>query len=109
MTETEHSLLVSFPDGSHSFVHGFEAGQIWAQLDSGSVEPIDRGFHTGLPVHSANMVVIQRMAQVRGFKVETKPSEDGWTGLLLTYVGEGRTKPALRVVATGHAEGRADG
>ena len=93
------SLLVGFPDGSPSFVNGFEAGAIWQQLDSGSVEPIDCGFEAGFPVHTENVEVIRRMAKARGFNVETRAEcEEGWTPVRLTYVGEGRTKPKLSLV-----------
>jgi len=95
----EMSLLVGFPDGSPSFVNGFEAGAIWQQLDSGSIEPIDRGFDAGFPVHTENLEVIRRMAKARGFNVETRDEcEEGWTPLRLSYVGEGRTKPKLSLV-----------
>lgn len=97
--DDEMQLLLAFPDGSKSFVNGFEAGQIWALLDSGSVEPIDRGFDEGFPVHTENVEMVRRMAQVRGFRVETKSEcVEGWTPVRLTYVGGGRAKPALSLV-----------
>lgn len=100
--ETEMSLIVSFTDQSEGFVHGFEAGMIWQQLESESMEPIDRGYETGFPIHTENLPLIVRMAKARGFKVETKPEDvEGWTPVLLTYVGEGRAKPVLGLVAGG--------
>lgn len=98
MESDEMSLLVAFPDGSESFVHGFEAGEIWAFL--GTAKLLDRGFHAGLPVHTANLEVIRRMAQARGFRVESKPeTAKGWTPVLLTYVGEGNARPTLKLVS----------
>lgn len=99
-SDDEMGMLFAFPDGSASFVNGFEAGMIWQQLDSGSVEPIDRGFDEGFPIHTDNVELVKRMAQARGFQVEVRPEcAEGWTPVLLTYVGEGRAKPKLSLVA----------
>lgn len=98
-SNAEMNLLVSFPDQSASFVHGFEAGQIWREMDGEGKLVIDRGFDEGFPVHSENMTVIQNMARARGYEIVTKPTGvEGWTGIRLTFVGTGRAKPRLGVV-----------
>lgn len=97
--ENEMSLLVSFPDQSESFVLGFEAGQIWQEIEGEGKLVIDRGFSEGLPVHTDNITVIQNMARARGYEIQTKPSgTEGWTGIRLSFVGTGRTKTRLGVV-----------
>lgn len=63
---TEHRLLVSFPDQSKSFVHGFEAGQIWQRLRDG--EPLIEN----QLIHRANVEVIDRMALENGCSAEWK-------------------------------------
>lgn len=65
--QVEFGLVVPFDDASDSFVHGFEAGEIWRDMQS-SVE-INR------PVHSQNKVVIEAMAVASGYDIELKPTE----------------------------------
>ena len=99
--ETEMSLIVSFTDQSEGFVHGFEAGMIWQQMDVG-VQEIDCGYETGIPMHTANVQVVQRMAEAKGYRFETKPQAfSEWTAARLIFVGSGRTKPVLSVVGDG--------
>lgn len=100
MTEeqnNEMSLLFAFPDQSESFVLGFEAGQIWQEMDGEGRLEIDRGMEAGIPVHDANLVVIQRMAAAGNYKLETGEVKDGWVPIRLTYQGHG--KPSLSVVS----------
>lgn len=59
MTSLSYELILPFPDGSESFVNGFEAGEIWALLRSGQIP--DRR-----PVHTANLDLINRMAVMYG-------------------------------------------
>lgn len=94
----EMGMLFAFPDGSESFVNGFEAGMIWQQIDGDGMLSIDRGFAEGFPVHTANIALIGRMANARGYTLETGHDVDGWTPVRLTYVGTGRAKPALSIV-----------
>lgn len=97
-SESEMTLLVSFPDQSESFVLGFEAGQIWQEMDGEGKFLIDRGYNEGIPIHSDNMTVIQNMARVRGYELKTKRTGLGeWTGIQLTYVGTGKAKPRLSI------------
>lgn len=65
---TDHSLLVSFPDQSHSFVHGYEAGMIWEMMQRG--DPL-----INRTVHAANVRVLQRMAEASGYTAEFGETE----------------------------------
>lgn len=60
----EMNLLVSFPDQSASFVHGFEAGQIWQRLSDGETLIEDQ------LIHRINAEVIDRMALQHGCYAE---------------------------------------
>lgn len=64
-------LLPFIEDPSESFVHGFEAGKIWAEL-SNKIEP-----SADLPVHTANVQLIRRMAVLHGYIATFKPWEGG--------------------------------
>jgi hypothetical protein len=66
----EYGLLVAFPDESETFVLGFEAGQIWADLEVFAMD--DR------TVHVKNQEVIRRMARARGYSVEFTPHDVDW-------------------------------
>lgn len=71
---SEFACLVPFPDQSNSFVHGFEAGMIWNRMEAGET-PID---FTGMPLHSENRDVLQRMAAARGYDLRIESDRDGW-------------------------------
>lgn len=66
--DNEHTfgLVVAFPDGSPSFVHGFEAGGLWERMERGET-PIELG-----SAHAANEEVHRRMADHMGYEVEWK-------------------------------------
>lgn len=97
-SETEMSLIVSFTDQSEAFTHGFEAGMLWQEMNDGALE-IDRGYETGIPIHTVNVQVLQRMAEAKGYRLETKAQDHSeWTAARLTFVGAGRSKPVLRIV-----------
>ena len=91
------SMLVAFSDGSESFVLGFEAGLIWAEIENGALV-IDRGVKEGFPVHVENMEVVQRMAVARGYVLESGAAADGWVPVLLTWKGTGKTHAKLEIV-----------
>lgn len=93
---TEMSMLFSFPDQSESFCYGFEAGKLWAAMDTYGEATIDRGFNEGLPIRHENLLLVQRMAAVRNYTLETKDAGAGWVGILLTY--SPKPKPQLRAV-----------
>ena len=95
-----HSAMVfAFPDGSASFVNGFEAGMIWTEIERGELK-IDRGFEEGFPIHIENVEVVQRMAAARGYRLETQEAgAEGWIAARLTFTGG--TKPRLAVVESG--------
>jgi hypothetical protein len=94
---TENSeMLFAFPDGSASFVNGFEAGMIWQRIESGEAA-IDCGVEEGFPIHSENVELIARMAACRGYRLETHDAgAEGWTAARLTLAPV--VKPVLKVV-----------
>ncbi len=71
MSETGWGLIVSFPDASPSFVHGFEAGTISERFTSGREAEIER-----LTVHAANEEVIRRLCVAHGWECEFQPCTD---------------------------------
>jgi hypothetical protein len=73
-------LLVAFPDGSPSFVHGFEAGQIWRRMREGREAEIEN-----LTVHAANEEVVRRMAVSEGWECEFEPCKDETEKVYETY------------------------
>jgi hypothetical protein len=74
MSEHWHPLLL-FPDESASFVHGFEGGIVWAQIEAG-MQTIER------TVHTANETLYRRMAERMGYGIEFDASEvEGWAEL----------------------------
>lgn len=73
MTEdAEYRPLVPFDDESASFVNGFEAGIIWSEMQRGDAIAQDT------PVHEANLVLLQRMADASGYDMEAGEIRDGW-------------------------------
>ena len=89
-------MLFAFPDGSDSFVHGFEAGKIWAEIDENRPMVIDRGIEAGFPIHAENLELIRRMAAARGYTVEVGKAFHEWIAVRLTFTGSAR--PSLKVV-----------
>lgn len=83
ITNTENGgwgLLVAFPDGSPSFVHGFEAGQLWQRIRDGREAEIEK-----LTIHAANEEVVQRMATSEGWECEFEPCKDETERVYDTY------------------------
>ncbi|GLQ36701.1 hypothetical protein GCM10007908_03210 [Rhizobium albus] len=70
----EFRCLVPFPDGSDSFVNGFEAGMIWQRLMSGEHEIAPE-----VAVHRENETVFKRMADAQGYDVNFEPCCSEWT------------------------------
>ena len=90
--------LVSFPDGSSSFVHGFEAGMIWQQMQAGET-PI--GSH-GLPYHTENVEVIKRMADAAGYQIIDISRVDAcWTTMILDKLPQSKPPPRFTVIEGG--------
>ena len=58
----EMGLIVKFEDESSSYVHGFEAGMLWQQMQQG-LQFID----PELPVHVENLTTLGRMAKAAGY------------------------------------------
>lgn len=69
--------LVSFPDQTANFVHGFEAGMIWQRMRAGE-QHID-----AITVHAENREVLQRMADAEGYEAAffTITDCDEWLNL----------------------------
>ncbi|TSD89160.1 DUF550 domain-containing protein [Mycobacterium sp. KBS0706] len=89
----DFGLLVSFPDQSPSFVHGFEAGMIWMDLRD-SADPFD------LTMHSANRVLATRIASHHGWNVTFRATEfEEWT----TASFARGSRPALTSIDGGRA------
>jgi hypothetical protein len=91
----EYGLLVSFPDQSATFVLGFEAGQLWEVLKSGSGE-----MAYSLTMHTANEEVFTRIARHYGCTAEFKRLEGGWSEATLVR----SSKPRLQLVKTSEKE-----
>lgn len=72
--DVEFSPLVSFPDQSDSFVHGFEAGMVWQRMQLGEDE-----ISSPLPYHFANCELFHRLAEVGGYEVECRDCEGAET------------------------------
>ncbi|WP_331373828.1 hypothetical protein [Sinorhizobium chiapasense] len=82
MADTDElRCLVPFPDQSHSFVHGFEAGMISQQMTNG--EQLIGG-KEGFPKHVANTEVFRRMAAARGYDLEIEPYDDQYAYFTFT-------------------------
>jgi hypothetical protein len=104
-------LVVAFPDSSPSFVHGFEAGQIWQMMQAG-VSELER------TIHAANEEVIRRMCTAEGYEAKFAPSADEFGTDYPTYrvvhirkvkAAPERPNPhGLRVVAGQQDTGGAD-
>lgn len=86
---SEYGLLVSFPDQSETFVLGFEAGQLWEVLKSGSGD-----MAYSLTMHTANEEVFTRIARHYGCTAEFKRLEGGWSEATLRR----SSKPKLQLV-----------
>lgn len=71
----EFRCLVPFPDGSDSFVNGFEAGMIWQRMNAGEHQI---GGLDEIATHASNAEVFRRMATAQGYSVEIEPSIDEW-------------------------------
>jgi hypothetical protein len=86
--QAEYGLVVSFPDQSATFVHGFEAGGIWEQMRRGDVSEIEK------MTHIENREVIQRMATAEGWSVEiVGVSTPGWDFTKLVKAGAAPKRP----------------
>jgi len=66
--EHEYRCLVPFTDQSPSFVHGFQCGAIWQEMQGrGEIEP--------RPVNSINRLTLERMCDAAGYVPVFKPTE----------------------------------
>lgn len=84
-------LVVPFDDPSPSFVHGFEAGMIWAAMEAGKATI---GGVDDLPLHTDNLGVFRGMASVRGYDVEITPTAyPEWS--IVTFTKRNRSRLAV--------------
>lgn len=83
-----YSLVVSFPDQSASFVHGFECGMIWQAMKDRTA--------ISMTVHNANAECLQRMARHHGYSCVLERYDDTWSTATLTQAGKPR--PKLEIV-----------
>lgn len=65
----EYGLLIKFTDSSPSFVYGFEAGYIWALIESG-IKDFER------TIHRSNIEVVKNMCINGGYIFEIKGFTD---------------------------------
>ncbi|WP_243368907.1 hypothetical protein [Microvirga solisilvae] len=88
----EYGLIVSFPDQSPGFTHGFEAGMLWLRMSESTEREIE------ITTHADNREVIQRMAASLGWSSAINPSGvEGWDYTQLVKV-ESKPRPELRLV-----------
>jgi hypothetical protein len=97
MDDAGYSLVLAFPDESPSFVHGFEAGEIYCLMKQGALE-IDRGMAEGLPVHEENAPLYHSMANVQEYTVEVGEPTDGWLPMRFFKMKDQPGRPRLRIV-----------
>jgi hypothetical protein len=69
----EFRCLVPFPDGSASFVNGFEAGMVWQRMVRGE-SPLENA----CAYHSKNRAVFQAMADAQGYDATFDAYDDEW-------------------------------
>lgn len=103
---TGYGFVLSFnglPFGEtteHAFVHGFELGQLWQRMRSGTESEIEGTFH------AINREAIERACAAEGWSVtitdatdETGKIYDTWVVVKLTKATRARSNPnGLRVV-----------
>ena len=94
MTEdVRYMPVVSFPDQSPSFVHGFEAGMIWQQMQDG-LDPIE----PEIAVQRANREVFENMANSAGYNLDTEEYADTeW--MTVKFTRQPKRRGHLSVVA----------
>jgi hypothetical protein len=71
------NLLVSFPDQSESFVHGFEAGIIWNKMEQG-IETFEQN------IHEENKDLVKEMCNKSGytFSIQHQNGFNEWKWLV---------------------------
>lgn len=75
--DQEYGILVSFEDQSGSYVHGFEAGQIWESMTR--IDPVIEK-----TVHTTNKETIHRMAHAEGYDIKWTDHDETWSFVVLT-------------------------
>lgn len=74
MADDKYELLISFPDQSASFVHGFEAGRIWALMKDGKAVITETVSHE-------NADLFSQMAARCDYDLTLKDLGDDWMEL----------------------------
>lgn len=72
-----YELVIEFPDQSASFVHGFEAGQIWEALKRRDPE-------IGRTINEESVDLIAQMAERQGYDLSVKELAPGWVDAKMT-------------------------
>lgn len=67
----ESTLLMPFLDESSSFVHGFECGKLWNQIEEGETVELQL-------IHTENVNQIELMCKSFGVYHEIKIYDDTW-------------------------------
>lgn len=70
------ALLMPFDTDDPEFTRGFEAGQLWARLETERLRP--EGLFTVL-IHANNGEMAQRCATAHGFTLRMFPLDATWT------------------------------
>jgi hypothetical protein len=87
-TQMSYGLLISFPDQSESFVHGWEAGALYRQMQA-ELGPIETMIHT------ENKEIVTRICGSLSWAVEFEATELAeWTKATLSR----SRRPALHIV-----------
>lgn len=76
----EFRCLVPFPDGSESFVNGFEAGMVWQRMVRGETT-----IENDCAYHTKNRSVFERMAAAQGYDAEFEPCEGYEEWMVATF------------------------
>lgn len=88
------SLCFRFPDGSNSFVSGYEAGLLGARMALGEEEII-----SPLPYHTDNLELFRGMSEHYGYSMTHQPTEfSEWSNVEFLRKPPEQKIPFLRLV-----------
>lgn len=76
---SEYQPIVSFVDQSKSFVHGYEAGYLGCQMESGKLE-----ISSDVPYHVANLELFERMCVTWNYSMEVLSKDDTYAFVKFT-------------------------
>lgn len=72
----EYGLVLAFDSDHPEFTRGFEAGQIWADMQA--------GLAVARPIHVTNVEMVMRMCEANGYSFTATRGDDEWTQIVLT-------------------------